>query len=109
MSFGISQRRNTMVAEFAKTGFVAVWVTALTLAGVAAAGTWKTDRQQSKLSFVGSQAGAKFEGVFEHFTSNISFDPNDLADSKFDVTVDVKSVNSKDKDRDSVIRSPDLF
>jgi polyisoprenoid-binding protein YceI len=84
-------------------------VSALALMGVAFAATWKTDPKQSKLSFVGTQAGASFEGVFERFTANINFDPKDLASSKFDVNIDVKSVNSKDKDRDGTIRGPDLF
>jgi polyisoprenoid-binding protein YceI len=85
-------------------------VTATLIAGVALAATaWRTEPTRSKLAFVGTQAGAQFEGVFERFTANINFDPKSLADSKFDVTIDVKSVNSKDKERDDIIRSADIF
>jgi polyisoprenoid-binding protein YceI len=83
---------------------------ALALAGVVLAATpWQTDPKQSKLTFVGSQAGAEFQGEFQKFTANIQFDPNDLTTGKFDVTIDVKSVNSKDKERDDIIRGVDLF
>jgi len=83
----------------------------LTLVGgiALAAAQWKTEPTQSTLSFVGTQAGAEFEGVFQRFTSDIRFDPKDLAASQFAVTIDVKSVNSKDKERDGIIRSGDLF
>jgi polyisoprenoid-binding protein YceI len=86
-----------------------VIATAFGLTAVAFAASWKTDSQQSKLSFIGTQAGAQFEGVFEHFTPTINFDPKDLPGSKFDVSIDVKSVNSKDKERDGFIRGPDLL
>ena len=83
---------------------------ALVIGGIAlAAAPWKTELKQSKLAFVGTQAGAEFEGVFDKFAADIQFDANDLATSRFDVTIDVRSVNSRDKERDAVIKSPDLF
>jgi polyisoprenoid-binding protein YceI len=74
-----------------------------------AATPWKNEPTQSTLTFVGSQAGAEFQGVFQQFTADIQFDSNDLGSSKFDVVIDVKSVNSKDRERDDIIRSADLF
>ncbi len=94
-----------MLGKIAKLCFLTVFA----LAGVALSAAWKTDPTQSKLSFVGTQAGAPFEGVFERFTPAIAFDPKDLANSKFDVSIELKSVNSKDKDRDKILRGPDLF
>jgi polyisoprenoid-binding protein YceI len=80
------------------------------IAGTALAATpWKTEPTQSKLAFVGTQAGANFEGAFQQFTADIQFDPKDLAASRFKVSIDVKSVNSKDKERDDIIRGADLF
>jgi polyisoprenoid-binding protein YceI len=80
------------------------------LAGaVLAASPWKTELKQSKLTFVGTQAGAEFVGAFQQFTAEIQFDPKDLAASHFKVNIDVKSVNSKDKERDDIIRGVDLF
>ncbi|HTE43315.1 MAG TPA: YceI family protein [Steroidobacteraceae bacterium] len=83
----------------------------LLLAGglAVAAAVWKTDPEQSTLSFVGKQSGADFEAVFRSFTADIQFDPKALATSRFSVNIDVKSVNSKDQERDEIIRGPDLF
>lgn len=80
------------------------------LAGLALAATqWQLEPKQSTLTFVGTQAGAAFEGVFEKFTADIKFDPKDLATSHFDVQIDLSSVNSRDGERDETIKSADLF
>jgi polyisoprenoid-binding protein YceI len=76
---------------------------------VLAATPWKTDPKQSKVAFIGTQAGAEVEVVFQHFTADIQFDPKDLSTSKFTVVIDLQSVNSKDKERDDIIRGADLF
>lgn len=81
------------------------------LAAVAAlaAAQWSLQPKESKLTFVGEQAGAQFEGGFDKFTADISFDPKDLASSRFDVKIDTASVNTQDGERDTTIKSPDLF
>jgi len=89
------------------TAIAAAWIVA---AGVAwAAMTWKMEAPASKLTFNAKQAGANFEGRFEKFAADIRFDPKDLAGSRFDVRIDLASVNSKDKDRDDTLRSADFF
>lgn len=70
---------------------------------------WSMQPKESTLTFVGTQAGAQFEGGFDKFTADIRFDPQDLAASRFDVSIDVGSVNSRDSERDDTIRGPDLF
>jgi polyisoprenoid-binding protein YceI len=80
------------------------------LIGVAVAATqWTMQPKQSKLTFVGNQAGAPFEAVFEKFTADIKFDPKDLATSRFDVKIDMNSVNSSDSERDETVKGADLF
>ena len=74
-----------------------------------AAVQWSMQPKDSQLTFVGTQAGAQFEGKFEAFTADIKFDPNELAASRFDVQIDTASVNSRDSERDSTIKSSDLF
>jgi polyisoprenoid-binding protein YceI len=82
----------------------------LTMAGVAwAAILWRMEPTASQLTFVGKQAGAEFTGKFERFTADIHFDPEDLANSKFIVDIDVATVNSKDKERDDILKGNDLF
>jgi polyisoprenoid-binding protein YceI len=81
----------------------------------AAAGTapgvaqYSADPQQSRLEFVGVQAGAEFKGTFHKFTAAVQFAPDALASSHFDVQIDLNSVDSQDKDRDTTIRGADIF
>lgn len=85
-------------------------VLALVCGSVALAATqWTLQPKESKLTFVGIQAGAEFEGVFERFIADIKFDAQDLAGSRFDVKIETASVNSRDGDRDETIKSDDLF
>ena len=77
-----------------------------------AAGTvasYTADPQQSRLEFVGVQAGAEFKAAFHKFTAAVDFAPDALASSRFDVQIELNSVDSKDKDRDTTIRGPDIF
>src|ERR1700689_4707063 len=86
--------------------------TALLLGGAAAAAaaaSYTSDAQQSRLEFVGVQAGAEFKGVFHKFTAEVDFAPEALASSRIDVQIDMNSVDSMDKDRDSTIRGKDVF
>ena len=39
----------------------------------------------------------------------ILFDPNDLAHSKFDITIKASSINTKNEQRDTHLRSADFF
>lgn len=74
-----------------------------------AATQWTLQPKESKLTFVGTQARAEFEGTFERFTADIKFDPQDLAGSRFDVKIDTASVNTRDSERDDTLKSDDLF
>jgi polyisoprenoid-binding protein YceI len=74
-----------------------------------AAASYSADPQQSRLEFVGVQAGAEFKAAFHKFTAAVDFAPDALASSRFDVQIELNSVDSKDKDRDTTIRGPDIF
>jgi polyisoprenoid-binding protein YceI len=76
----------------------------------AAPGTsYTADPQQSRLEFVGVQAGAEFKGVFHKFTAAIDFAPDAVASAHFDVLIDMNSVDTQDGDRDKTIRGTDIF
>jgi polyisoprenoid-binding protein YceI len=86
----------------------------MALAGAAAGAApgvaqYSADPQQSRLEFVGVQAGAEFKGTFHKFTAAVQFAPDALASSHFDVQIDLNSVDSQDKDRDTTIRGADIF
>jgi polyisoprenoid-binding protein YceI len=80
---------------------------AMCAAGTAA--SYSADPQQSRLEFAGVQAGAEFKAAFHKFTAAVDFAPDALASSRFDVQIELNSVDSKDKDRDTTIRGPDIF
>jgi polyisoprenoid-binding protein YceI len=74
-----------------------------------AAGQWALQPKGSSITFIGKQAGAEFQGNFDKFTADIKFDPKDLAGSRFDIKIDMGSVNSKDQERDDTLKTADLF
>jgi polyisoprenoid-binding protein YceI len=84
-------------------------IAAATAAATDSAASFTSDAAQSRLEFVGVQAGAEFKGVFHKFTASVDFAPDALANSRIDVQIDMNSVDSMDKDRDSTIRGKDVF
>ena len=74
-----------------------------------AAVSYSTVPQTSRLEFVGVQAGAEFKGVFHKFTAIVEFAPEALQSSRLDVEIEVNSVDTMDKDRDTTILGPDVF
>lgn len=97
--------RGRRAASIALLAAATVWA-----ASIAAAPTgYSADPHQSRLEFVGVQAGAEFKGVFHKFSADIVFAADALASSHFDVQIDLNSVDSMDKDRDTTIRGSDIF
>ena len=84
-------------------------IAAATAAAADSAASFSAAAAQSRLEFVGVQAGAEFKGVFHKFTASVEFAPDALASSRIDVQIDMNSVDSMDKDRDTTIRSKDVF
>ncbi len=70
---------------------------------------WNVDMAHSSLTFKCSYQNGPFEGVFQKFNPKISYDESDLAHSKFDVTVDLASVDTQSGERDATLRTPDFF
>jgi polyisoprenoid-binding protein YceI len=85
----------------------AILISAAAAAGNAA--SYTADPQQSRLEFTGVQAGAEFKGVFHKFTATVDFAPDALDSSRIDVQIDMNSVDTKDKDRDTAMRGQDIF
>ncbi|HEY3656808.1 MAG TPA: YceI family protein [Steroidobacteraceae bacterium] len=96
--------------------FAAISAAILAAAAVATApraagavASYAVDPAPSRLEFVGVQAGAEFKATFHKFTAAIDFAPDALANSHFDVQIDLNSVDSMDKDRDKTMRGSDIF
>jgi polyisoprenoid-binding protein YceI len=95
--------------KFALAVTSALIFAAATTAAADSAVSFTADAAQSRLEFVGVQAGAEFKGVFHKFTASVEFAPDALASSRIDVQIDMNSVDSMDKDRDATIRGKDVF
>ena len=64
---------------------------------------------ESTLGFSTSFQGEVFEGKFSKFTPQIRFDPSQLANSRFDVRITLASANTRNDERDQMLRSVDFF
>ena len=64
---------------------------------------------QSSLSFVGTQQGERFTGVFRTFDARIDYAADDLPGSRFDVTIPLKSLDTKSTERDQALVTADWF
>lgn len=87
-------------------------VAAFLLAALAApvhAGNWQVVHEDSRLGFTATQTGSEFQGRFERFTADMTFHADDLGASRFDVTVDVTSVETGSDDRDSTLADKAWF
>lgn len=81
----------------------------LILPCVAQARDWQTDAAQSTLTFKGTYQGGPFSGKFKKFDAAISYDEADLSKAKFDVKVDVASVDSGSSERDDSLKGDEFF
>ena len=90
---------------------VALVVAIFAAAAARAAGpaSYTADPAASRLEFTGVQEGAEFKGIFRKFTAAVDFAPDSLASARFDVQIDLNSLDTMDKDRDKTMRGPDLF
>ena len=64
---------------------------------------------ESTLGFSASFQGEAFDGKFAKFTPLIRFDPAQLGSSRFDVRIPLASANTRNDERDQMLRSVDFF
>ena len=78
------------------------------LSGNALAADYRVERS-STLGFTSTFQGQEFKGSFAKFDAEIRYDTNVLNESSFDVTIDLTSVTTGDKDRDEMLPSAEFF
>jgi len=72
--------------------------------------TWDFDPAHSSIEFsVRHMLVSKVRGRFTKWSGRLEIDEQDLARSRFDVTIDVASVDTHEPQRDAHLRSPDFF
>ncbi len=82
---------------------------ALAAAPAVAAPLFTAVPAQSSLGFVGTQQGEKFTGAIRDFDARIEYAPDDLATSKLEVAIRLKSMDTKSPDRDQALATADWF
>lgn len=81
----------------------------LGLMPASACGASWTLEDGSAIRFEAYQQGAPVQGEFERFTAAIVLDPDDLAGSRVEVEIEIASIATGHRDRDTTLRSPNLF
>jgi polyisoprenoid-binding protein YceI len=82
---------------------------ALFLPLAAFARDWQVDAAKSSLTFKGTYQNEGFDGKFKKFDATIAYDAADPAKSKFDVMVDLASVDTGSSERDETLVTADFF
>lgn len=68
-----------------------------------------TAKPGSSLGFTATYQGEAFEGQFGKFTPAIRFDPAKLAESRFDVRIDLASASTDNEERDGMLVGEEFF
>lgn len=89
-------------------GFILA-VVLLPTAILANAPIWQIVPQDSVLAFSATQNSAPVTGKFNHFTGEISFDPNQLDSSHVQVTVDINSITTSYQEVADTLKTADWF
>ena len=71
--------------------------------------SWKLDLSQSKILFIGKQAGVSFEGHFSQFDGDISFDPSHPEKAHLLIKINMASAHTGDPQKDSALPTSDWF
>jgi polyisoprenoid-binding protein YceI len=88
------------------------WMCLAALLGFAApalANPWRVDAAHSTLTFTNTYQNVSYTGQFRRFTATIDYDPNDLSHAKFDVSVDITSLDTQNAERDHTALGADFF
>jgi polyisoprenoid-binding protein YceI len=79
-------------------------------AGTAFAGDWDVDASHSAAQFaVRHMMVAMVRGQFDKMSGSVKVDDKDITKSVIDVTIDAKSINTRDAKRDEHLRAADFF
>ncbi len=88
-----------------RTIFATAWLGAALAAQTAAADTWHLDPVHSSIGFsVRHMVVSKINGTFDEFEGAIEFDPEHPGRCSVEVTIDARSVNTRNAKRDADIQ-----
>ncbi len=70
---------------------------------------WDLDASHSAITFEINHFFTPVPGRFDDFEGTVKFDPENLAGSSVDFTIQVNSINTQNEKRDGHLMSPDFF
>ena len=71
---------------------------------------WGFDKTHSKIQFdVAHMVISEVSGQFQEYEGTVTTSTEDFSDAKIDFSIDVKSIDTDNGDRDKHLRSPDFF
>lgn len=70
---------------------------------------WSVDKTASKIEFTGTMSGDPFTGSFSDYDAQIQFDPDNLAEAKVLVSIDMAKVDAGDGERNEALPGKDWF
>lgn len=79
------------------------------LVSSAEAAEYRVGPADSKLGFAGEVSEERFDGQFHQFAGEIAFDPADLAETRFNIEIDMRSVDTQSEERDEALASNEWF
>jgi polyisoprenoid-binding protein YceI len=82
---------------------------AIGTAAAADAPAWTVDPANSRIIFTGRQMGAPSKGEFKRFSALVRFDASNLAGSAVDVTIDLASADTGNRDIDEELKRSKWF
>ncbi len=87
-----------------------LWICSLLLAPVVGAAEWNVDPMHSSASFaVKHMMVSTVRGTFSGLKGTVDYDPANLGASKAKLTIDAKTVDSRNEMRDKDLRSDNFF
>lgn len=86
-----------------------ICLAAMVWMGSSLAADYRISAEDSTLAFTGSVDGESFDGSFGRFEGTLKFDPADLAATRFDIAIEVASVDTDNAERDEVLATPEWF
>jgi polyisoprenoid-binding protein YceI len=90
------------------TGFIALTVAAFAVP--ARASVWEIDSTHSSAQFsVKHMMVSNVKGQFGKVTGTVNLDDKDITKSTVEVTIDVKTIDTREPKRDGHLKSPDFF
>ncbi len=70
---------------------------------------WNVDTAHSEIGFKVRHFFTPVSGDFKDYTAELNFNPEDLGNSSFDVTIQVASIDTDNQKRNGHLQSPDFF